>query len=634
MDLHGTQRFAAMLSPLEEGPLPPGTLLQERYQIEEQLGSGGMAVVYRARDLRFEKVERICAVKEMYNTAPDPTLREMTVTAFDREANALAVLSHSAVPRIYDYFLEGNRIYLVMEFIDGRDLDKIIEESPDPIPQEKVIDWAIQVCRVLSYLHNFEPAYIFRDLKPSNIMLNQHDQIVLIDYGIAKKLVTGVRGTMIGTEGYTPPEQYRGAAEPRGDLYALGATMHHLLTKRDPRLEPPFSFHDRPIRATNPEVSEALEAMVMKALEYEVDKRFETADEFRKSLEALVSSAVAPESSTVKFATSAISFAQTGNVLPVWEFACEGEITSSPRVSDGVIYVGSWDHNLYATDAKDGQFIWKFPTEGGIAASPCVWEDWVLIGSTDRLMYALSKDDGQMRWSSPTRDKIISSPHVALGHVFFGSDDNCLYNLNVHRSGREVWKFEAEDRIRSSPTSSEELVYFGSDDGHVYALEMQTRKLKWRFPANRPVISSPLLYEGLLFFGSWDSNLYAVDAASGFGVWNKRTRGAVVSNPAISETLQLIYVGSSDHHVYALDYSSGREVWRKETEGAVGSSPAVSEEAVYIGSADGHFYSLDARTGDLRWKFFTGSGVVSSPVIWEDKVFVGSRNSRLYAFLL
>jgi outer membrane protein assembly factor BamB len=643
MSLQQTDPSTDVEKPEADGLLAPGTILQQRYQIIDTRNVGGMAVVYRARDLRFEKAARICAVKEMYNTAPDPRLRALTVQSFDREANVLASLSHPAVPSIFDYFTEADRIYLVMEFVEGQDLEEIIEESPGPVPQDQVVDWAIQVCDVLSYLHNHQPEpLVFRDLKPSNIMLNQHNRIVLIDFGIAKVFQRGQRGTMIGTAGYPPPEQYRGDAEPRGDLYALGATMHHLLTKRDPRLEPPFSFHERPIRSINPEVSPALETIVMKALEYDIGKRFATAAEFKHALEAQrAPTATGPaelvpaRSSTVAFSTSVLSYAQTGDVLPVWEFACEDKIGSTPAVSGGTLYVGSFDHNLYAIDAKEGKFIWKFATDDAISSSPCISEDLVLVGSDDRLMYAVFRDNGRIAWSTPTYGRVISSPRVAMAHAFFGSDDHVFYNLSA-RNGRVVWRFEALDCIRSSAALSDALVYFGSDDSSVYAVDIQTGKQKWKFSTRRPVISSPLLYQGLVFFGSLDWFFYAVDAQVGLTAWSYRTRHRIVSSPAVSEGLGLVYFTSVDRYVYALDYQRGdRPVWTFEMEGpGTSSSPAVSDEAVYVGSGDGYLYSLDARTGELRWKFYTGESVVSSPTIWEDMVYIGSRNNKLYALLL
>ncbi|HQE99261.1 MAG TPA: serine/threonine-protein kinase, partial [Anaerolineae bacterium] len=252
------------------GLLSEGVQLQNRYKILGVVGVGGMGAVYKAQDLRFPNVLRLCAVKEMVNTATDPQVQQMVVRNFEREASILATLSHPAIPQVYDYFTEGNRSYLVLEFIPGQDLEALITETEGFFPETRVINWAVQICDVLSYLHNHQPRpIIFRDLKPSNIMLDEHERIRLVDFGIAKLFQSGARGTMVGTEGYSPPEQYRGIAEPRGDIYALGATLHHLLSKQDPRLEPPFSFHERPIFKTNPTVSRELIEVLDKALEYD-----------------------------------------------------------------------------------------------------------------------------------------------------------------------------------------------------------------------------------------------------------------------------------------------------------------------------------------------------------------------------
>jgi serine/threonine protein kinase len=347
----------------EEGAtLPKSTVLQGRYEIIRTVNIGGMSIVYQARDKRFTKVARLCAVKEMINSAPDPHLREMGIQNFEREANILATLSHPAIPKIFDCFSEGNRSYLILEFIEGQDLESLLQRTASFLPEEQIISWAIQICDVLSYIHSHKPnPIIFRDVKPSNIMLDNQDRIVLIDFGIAKVFQTGQKGTMIGTEGYSPPEQYKGIAEPRGDIYALGATMHHLLTQRDPRHEPPFTFHDYPPRSLNPEVSERLEAVVMKALQYEIEDRYSTAEEMKFALQTVL---IARGDSSVTPGTAAFISGQ--GVLPVWEFACEDEVRSSPTVAEGILYVGAYDNNLYALDAKKGQFIWKYATEGGL----------------------------------------------------------------------------------------------------------------------------------------------------------------------------------------------------------------------------------------------------------------------------
>ena len=233
--------------------LQPGITLQERYLILGMLGSGGMSSVYKGRDLHFPNVTRLVAIKEMVNLIADQSMYEMVVRNFEREADLLATLSHPSIPTIYDNFTHKNRSYLVMEHIDGDDLEAILSETGGPISEERVVSWAIELCDVMSYLHHQHPEpVIFRDIKPSNVMIDHHNHVRLIDFGIARVFQSGQKGTMIGTEGYSPPEQYRGEASPAGDIYALGATIHHLLSGRDPRIEPPFSFAERSITDINP----------------------------------------------------------------------------------------------------------------------------------------------------------------------------------------------------------------------------------------------------------------------------------------------------------------------------------------------------------------------------------------------
>jgi outer membrane protein assembly factor BamB/predicted Ser/Thr protein kinase len=614
--------------PFEDGTtLPKGTTLQERYEIIRTVGIGGMGAVYQARDKRFTKVARLCAVKEMVNSAPDPHLRELSIKNFEREANILATLSHPAIPKIFDCFSEGSRSYLVMEFIEGQDLESLLQRTASFLPEEQVISWAIQTCDVLSYMHSHKPnPIIFRDVKPSNIILSSQDRIVVIDFGIAKVFQTGQKGTMIGTEGYSPPEQYKGIADPRGDIYALGATMHHLLTKRDPRLEPPFTFHESPPRSLNPEVSERLEAVVMKALQYEIEDRYSSAEEMKLALQTIL---IAQGGSSATPGTAA--FISDKGVLPVWEFVCEDEVRSSPTVAEGIVYVGSYDNNLYALDAKTGQFIWKYATEGGVASSPRVWRDVVLVGSEDRVFYAINARTGGIAWTCPTGGRIRSSPQVEYDHVFFGSDEGYLYAVSA-QSGRVAWKFQALKPIRSSPAIGNDVIYFGSDDNHVYALDIQTGNLKWKYRTNRGVTSSPAVDEGLVYVGSTDWNVYALDAQSGWAIWRYRTNNAVTSSPAISEGC--LYIGSVDGNLYALDANSGQLIWRFSAEGQITSSPAVAEGGVYFGSVDGHVYSVDVKTGKLRWSFKTGGPVPSSPSVADGVVYIGSTDSKIYALLM
>ncbi len=606
-----------------EGTLPAGTVLEQRYELLAVQGVGGMGAVYRARDLRFSAVQKIIAVKEMNNAAPDARMRRLGIESFEREANILASLSHPAIPKIFDYFTEGLRSYLVLEFIEGETLEDLLEQRRHPFEPEEVVQWGMDVCDVLHYLHTNKPSVIFRDVKPGNLMLRSDGRLMVIDFGIAKVFEYGQRGTMIGTEGYSPPEQYRGVAEPRGDLYALAATLHHLLTNRDPRLEPPFSFAERPIRFFNPRVSPEVEAVITRCLAYDAQERYASASDMATALSAAMPMVVR---GTGRLGTTAFSVPQ--DTRPVWTFRCEDDVRSSPRLAGSMLCVGSYDNNLYNLQASDGSFLWKFPTEAGIASTPCVHEDRILIGSEDGKMYAVSQRLGQQEWQCVTGGAIRSSARVEYGHAFFGSDDGNLYALNV-QSGKVVWKFQSAGPVRSTPLIVGEMLYVGSDDGYLYALDLRTGLLRWKQHAHRRVTSSPALDASRILVGSGDGHLYCLSASSGWPVWRFRTRGPVYSSPTVADGS--VYIGSADGHLYALDAETGRERWKYDTGSPVTSSPAVAEGVVYIGSNDGTLHAVDAQKARNLWRYSTKGPIPSSPVVGERLVYIGSVDHHVYA---
>ncbi len=270
--------------------LEPGTVLYSRYEIVKRIGGGGMGAVYYAKDKNLGDAPR--AVKEMIQTHIDESQQEKAVADFRRESMLLAALEHPSIPTIYDYFYDdtASRFYLVMKYISGGDCLARLRNAPmNRLDELTVAEWASQTADVLEYLHNQRPPIIYRDLKPANLMIDGNSgRVMLIDFGIARWVAPQEKGvTAVGTMGYAPPELFSGKAEARTDIYGLGATMFHLLTGSDPQDNPLliFDFSKNPTpRQINPAISNEMEWILMKAVEYEPERRFRSAAEMRDTL--------------------------------------------------------------------------------------------------------------------------------------------------------------------------------------------------------------------------------------------------------------------------------------------------------------------------------------------------------------
>jgi serine/threonine-protein kinase len=251
-------------------------LLGKMYRIVSVIKEGGMGTVYRGIDQRGTP----CAIKELRDQFTDPQERESGIRRFLDEGRLLHSLQdHPAIPKVYRSFVDNGRYYLAMEFIQGEDLEDVLDRR-GRFSEEQVLLWADQLCDVLQYLH--DNGLIYRDMKPSNVMIARNGLIKVVDFGIAQVLRPGHRGTMIGTPGYAPPEQYQGITTPQSDEYALAATLYHMLTGRDPREHPPFAFP--PAHTINPDVSRTTSKVLQKALQMEMEDRYPTMAAFRHAL--------------------------------------------------------------------------------------------------------------------------------------------------------------------------------------------------------------------------------------------------------------------------------------------------------------------------------------------------------------
>jgi serine/threonine-protein kinase len=273
------------------------TILRKRYKLTNIVGHGGMGNVYRAEDMRLPG--RLCAIKEIQPDPNDtPEAWAQAQQQFLKEASILAQLDHPNLPKVSDFFAEGERDYLVMDYVPGQDLKQILEESRQngrPLTESQILTWAEQIMDALAYLHRQSPPVLHRDIKPANIKLTPDGRIKLVDFGLVKlmlpddnRTITVVQGR--GTALYTPLEQYGGDGghtDARTDIYALGATIYHLLTGVPPpdakaRFLNPRSL--QPMRTLKPQISAHVAEAVTWALEMHPDERPHSIEKFREVL--------------------------------------------------------------------------------------------------------------------------------------------------------------------------------------------------------------------------------------------------------------------------------------------------------------------------------------------------------------
>jgi len=276
-------------------PLDPGQTVYNRYRVVKKLAAGGFGAVYQAWDLSLKKT---CALKENFETSPQAHKQ------FEREAVILAQLNHPNLPRVTDHFtIQGQGQYLVMDFVDGNDLQEILDQQGGPLHEEQVLIWIKQICDALTYMHNQKSPIIHRDIKPANIKITPAGNAILVDFGIAKiydrNLKTTV-GAKAVTVGFSPPEQYgEGSTDIRSDVYALGATLYSLLTGQIPvesvrrttgfALTPPTKF--------NALISTSVERAILQAVELVPEDRFQTVEAFKLALKK--GTRISPESIAV-----------------------------------------------------------------------------------------------------------------------------------------------------------------------------------------------------------------------------------------------------------------------------------------------------------------------------------------------
>lgn len=682
-------------SAVEEVPRPsglelkPDVVLDNRYRIQGIIEKGGMGAVYKALDLRLDN---ICAVKEMRENFEKDEYRIYAIDKFKSEALILSKLRHPNIPRVFDYFIENNRYYLVMDYISGQTLFKILKNRPGHRLEEKeVIGWTLQLCDVLSYLHSQDPPIIYRDIKPGNIMINEENRVMLIDFGIARIFNPKSKGTMIGTQGYAPPEQYRGQVDPRSDIYALGATLHHLITGKDPQDDAPFNFP--PVKDLRKDISDHFAAIIDKCLKFNMDERFSSIEELREHLEAektpgkIRSRTVAPGKSaaskkkkTGKTTRQAVSrnvgltselekllFSIEGNteksdkdklkeekrkpvypgtkkafeIFPQKEPELKEEISPDMDMPEFEELMTQPDSQLESVieiteDERDSDLFEK------MLEKPAPSAEIPLRKQIRKFPGKLkTPKPGQLPRARPTipfGPQEIKPKFKPTRKLKYAPKKKEMNQVEPEKSADEgitlevlpgVPLEEGEAELKMPQRAGTTSIFEQAADTSIQEEDSPVRQ---KTVAPRPKAKRITDLTWAMFRGNRFHNGVNPKAShcNGNLKWRFHTNGRIYSSPTIGSD-GTIYFGSDDSCLYALS-AEGKEKWRFITDNSIHASPLLTTTGVIcIGSEDNNFYIID-RAGREIARLKMGSAIYSSAVEARDgTIYVGCNDGNLYA---
>lgn len=320
----------------------------------------------------------------------------------------------------------------------------------------------------------------------------------------------------------------------------------------------------------------------------------------------------------------------------LWKFKTGAEVTSSAAISQGRVFIGSSDTNVYALDLRTGEKRWSYATQDAVEAAPCVIEETVYIGSGDGFLYALEAESGQLKWKYETDGEILGAanwtraPDGRKIWILVGSYDNRVHCIDAE-SGQAVWTYETDNYINGSLAVADGMCVFGGCDALIHAISVTDGTPVAEIDSGSYIAASAAFVDGQVYVGNYDNVFLRADIASGTIAWQyTESEAPIFSSPAATE--DLVIFGSRDNLIRALRRADGKRVWAFKTLGEVDSSPAICGDKVVVGSEDGRLYMLRLADGKLVWSYEIGQPILSSPAVAQGSVVVGCDDGSVYAF--
>jgi len=620
------------------------------YRLLRLLGRGGYAEVYLGEHIHLGT---FAAIKVLPDMIEDGTLDD-----FRREAQIIAHLRHPHIVRVLDFGVESNLPFLVMDYVPNGTLRQRYPQGTI-LPLFAVVSYVNQIAQALQYAHDRK--IIHRDVKPENMLLDNNDQVLLSDFGIAaierttNKLTAlkGYRSDQSGTLIYMAPEQIYGNPHPASDQYALAVVAYEWLCGVRPFSGEPLAVMYQHVHNQPPSLREKLstiplgiEQVILKALAKDPRQRYATVLDFAKALEEAVQAEVgvtflgqlSPASAPPPLIAAAPP--QPAVFQPESDSAMRARPRPAPANSISPVQqrhgpAPRWIVLLLALAIIiiAGSFAFFLSSSMKPSQATFVTNAHATATAIAHAHADATASAGATATASINAYNAAAANGIMDGfdaqHTRFNPYEKIISPATVSQL-HFAWKTPTKGEIWSAATVANNAVYISSSGGQMFALRATTGAILWSYNiGSHDFGNAPTFANGVVYMGAPDHNLYAFDAKTGHVLWQASTGGRIGSSPTLANGV--IYIGSDDHNLYAFKASTGKQLWQYQTGNDIRSSPAVANSIVYVGSDDGNLYAFNTN-GVLIWSYHTGGNIRSSPAVANGIVYAGSDDGKLYAF--
>jgi outer membrane protein assembly factor BamB len=625
-----------------------------RYQIQAELGRGGMGIVYRAYE---ETLHRTVALKVL---SPHLAGRAGTVARLRHEAVSAARLRHPNIALLYELGQEDQQAFLAMEYVPGCPLRDIIESGP--LLYSRSIHLLRQIGRALDYAHSI--GVVHRDVKPGNILVRPDDHAMLVDFGLAEtadNTLATPDGVVLGTPHYMSPEQAAGReAGPASDQYSLAAVAYEMLTG-----VLPFHFQNTaavvhahiyelppPPTENNPALPVAVNHVLLKALSKRPSDRYLSLSDFVDDLErvllpppdvpvrrrralqwTLVGMLVLLVVAFIALSGPAAHLLNRDNVnqtdLPgkvLWSYA--PGFVGGPELTavQESLVVKNPGGQLTVLRASDGKIVWA--TKAGLLASygaPSANSELVFVGSQPGRVEGLSLTTGGTVWSTEVTGNVESPPVLYPNGLVAVTTKGYIYVLQPG-SGLVIWSRPFVIGIQTPTIAPDHLLV--SAGSTLYALDLENGRMLWEFHAGSRITTRPVVIDNRVVVGTDQGILHVLTAADGVELWRYQAPGTLMAAPTAGD--RILYVPDQSGRIAAISMDRMTVLWDYQAGASLETTPLLYGDHLIFGSSSGKLFMLNARDGGLEQMIQFSASITSAPVQASGKIFV--RADRVYAF--